>query len=1057
MAISFKKVSSRVFAILRGSGHKVVMYNDNGDQIYNPEDATRFYALPEKFMVTILNSGEDSAINVYLSGTKTDTETPDIINKADEQYDKHIKNKKNSNKKSDKIAYLASLVNNMTKLVNNIKNKKEKEPDINIDKLQKILISLRLTATLYNLEFTVRKFGYALTPKDFAYQSEINKELKEGHDMKINEAMTGTNRSSYQKIGNVTIIIRHALPIDDSIIGARGRNIKYIFIETPDRERFRLPANNIYGARAMARHICNNGTFNDDIGNKIQDLCREWRNLLGISSYMKENNQSITDHSQARMYKTAIKDRIYDINESLKNCSKTRSYQKTIESLNEVNEVDHANVTREVNKIMDCIGLEECNEAFLEGLHSLANCKIGFKKKVNNEDMVADDVTMEEKEEDDIEIDDGINDEDIDADPDDDDEEDIEKSDMDNDLDVNVEITKDNPDPNCPTGADIDDDGSEENGVIDHDDIDGVYGDEIKNMEDDDDLEQRDLEHTDIHSPHDEEDEEIKTDPVKKKDHKLALNKEFNLNDEVDPDIEEAVNESSEIIDLNKIFDKLKHADELAFKNGAVNFEKKHFRDLRHELGFKLKLLSHMIRDHEISKFAKHLSKKVFGKIRLSSTEKIYAKKLIRLASKRDSRFSIINKKAKDIVNKHTKNEHEYEYDITKDINDRNYRNERENKENKMKLGRKSADDNMKHYELSKHFENYMRQFDLKNVLKEESDLARGNKSDNKFNKGDQVYLIATPEINRSAFPNTKWIDEGKKIKVTLLDDAIQGSIDLINVRLENKDEIKQAYGFNIFKRAEQSEEIGEDQLWEIAMNLVKWKNHPEQIMEISKKLKEKHIFRILEHIEKIWQSDMSDKIRNIIFDNKKYTEILINEDNSDLIMEDVKINFVKISDMILAGNLLDNKNIYYDSEKIPGNNILIREVDVPTIKKIFNENKINYKISEFENDILGGNDRDDFIKDVSRQKRADMDSAGDVPEFKSNHVITLSKDKMQKAERYLDSNNIKYNSYANGKIEFHNETDKKQAEAILRTYQLLENKQPEMAKIIKIVEYFNK
>ena len=239
-------------------------------------------------------------------------------------------------------------------------------------------------------------------------------------------------------------------------------------------------------------------------------------------------------------------------------------------------------------------------------------------------------------------------------------------------------------------------------------------------------------------------------------------------------------------------------------------------------------------------------------------------------------------------------------------------------------------------------------------------------------------------------------------------------------------------------------------------MNLVKWKNHPDQILEISNKLKEKHIFKVLEHIEKIWQSDMSNKIKDIIFDNK-CTEIIIKEDDSDLIMEDIKIYFNKMTDMILAGNILDNKNIYYDSERTPGNNMLIREIDVPLVKKLFIENKIRFNITESENDILGGNDRDSFMADVSNDKRPDLTSAGDIPRFETNYTIMLSKDNVKRAESYLNDANIKYNAY-NDKIVFHNEEDKRQAEIICKSYGLLESrKQPEMAKIIKLVEYFEK
>ena len=89
------------------------MYDKEGNQIYNPEEAIRFYALPEKFMVTIVDAADESAITVYLSGEKNDLEKSNMVDKAEDQYKNHIESKKNSNKKSDKLDYIHSLVNDM--------------------------------------------------------------------------------------------------------------------------------------------------------------------------------------------------------------------------------------------------------------------------------------------------------------------------------------------------------------------------------------------------------------------------------------------------------------------------------------------------------------------------------------------------------------------------------------------------------------------------------------------------------------------------------------------------------------------------------------------------------------------------------------------------------------------------------------------------------------------------------------------------------------------------------------------------------------------------------
>jgi hypothetical protein len=90
----------------------------------------------------------------------------------------------------------------------------------------------------------------------------------------------GTSRSSYQKMENVRIIVRHNKPVHEEQVGARSRNIQKIFVETEGGERFLLPeGTTVNGARAYARHIKNGGTMLDEFGQHIGKIIKEMSDL----------------------------------------------------------------------------------------------------------------------------------------------------------------------------------------------------------------------------------------------------------------------------------------------------------------------------------------------------------------------------------------------------------------------------------------------------------------------------------------------------------------------------------------------------------------------------------------------------------------------------------------------------------------------------------------------------------------------------------------------------------------------------------------------------------
>ena len=91
--------------------------------------------------------------------------------------------------------------------------------------------------------------------------------------------MYGTLNRSYESFGPVRIKLQHTKPIMDETHGARSRNIAAVFVENDQGERFRLPFENLTGARAMARHVSAGGVPTDDLGRHITEMVGEMTTL----------------------------------------------------------------------------------------------------------------------------------------------------------------------------------------------------------------------------------------------------------------------------------------------------------------------------------------------------------------------------------------------------------------------------------------------------------------------------------------------------------------------------------------------------------------------------------------------------------------------------------------------------------------------------------------------------------------------------------------------------------------------------------------------------------
>ena len=225
--INYEKVASKIFSIIKGHNHDLIMFTEDGMETSDAQEARRFFVKNPNYMVTL--DGEA----------------------------RHIKINKNSN--------------------------------VALEDMESIMKQLKNLATANMLKTEIRVFGKEITPKDFAYQAKNMKGTAMENIQEASfSRMHGFKKTSYQTLESTKIVVRHRRPIEEEVQGSRARNIQAIFIEHAG-ERFRFPHNNLAGARAMARHINEGGEMQDTIGKYIIESINDYNKLMEFVRYARTN------------------------------------------------------------------------------------------------------------------------------------------------------------------------------------------------------------------------------------------------------------------------------------------------------------------------------------------------------------------------------------------------------------------------------------------------------------------------------------------------------------------------------------------------------------------------------------------------------------------------------------------------------------------------------------------------------------------------------------------------------------------------------------------------
>lgn len=187
------------------------------------------------------------------------------------------------------------------------------------------LKGMRTFAKKRLLNFEIRDISRSnLTKRDYNFLTTN----RSGEQTMAESKMYGTNKTSYQKIGNARLAIKHAAPINTESAKERTKHIGAIYIESADGERFKYPFKHLSGARAMARHVSEGGNAYDEFGQYISGMSGELSKLRKFKQYM--NRSSVMAESLSG-YMDVVNERISNIKKTIQGLQKESHYRTAFE------------------------------------------------------------------------------------------------------------------------------------------------------------------------------------------------------------------------------------------------------------------------------------------------------------------------------------------------------------------------------------------------------------------------------------------------------------------------------------------------------------------------------------------------------------------------------------------------------------------------------------------------------------------------------------------------------------------------------------------------------
>ena len=208
------------------------------------------------------------------------------------------------------------------------------------DEWYAFLKELKDFAVEHSLTFDVRDITKNnLTKQDYENLADTNKTVNTDEMSEelaritklagVNEGLTGTAKRSYENLDKTKLIIRHKGKVDETVPGARSRQIQSLYIENEDGERFKYPMTHLAGARAMMRHVANGGRPHDEFGQHIIQTSEDIAKLNSFQRYVSNKDQ-LNDNAGDIIENTKLQ--LENLREYMRNLSKQSHYESSCKS-----------------------------------------------------------------------------------------------------------------------------------------------------------------------------------------------------------------------------------------------------------------------------------------------------------------------------------------------------------------------------------------------------------------------------------------------------------------------------------------------------------------------------------------------------------------------------------------------------------------------------------------------------------------------------------------------------------------------------------------------------
>ena len=266
MAVNYSSVAEKIFRVLKGSGYDLKMYDNNeGSEVADPQQARFFYVQDPNLMVNL----------------------------------------------DDKNAEI----------------KMHKGPT-NIVQVQKTLDLLKNLSKTNLLDFDLREFGKEIKPRNYSFRLNTNT-MSDNIQTEGLSAPIGTPKTSSQHLEGAKLLIKHRKPVNEEIPGSRSRNIKALYVENADGERFKYPFIHLNGARAMTRHVQAGGTPYDEVGQSITGMSEQLSKIREVLNVMR---RSPAVQEQAGTVMNSLLARQDRLRETVKRLTTAEGYRTYAES-----------------------------------------------------------------------------------------------------------------------------------------------------------------------------------------------------------------------------------------------------------------------------------------------------------------------------------------------------------------------------------------------------------------------------------------------------------------------------------------------------------------------------------------------------------------------------------------------------------------------------------------------------------------------------------------------------------------------------------------------------